>query len=190
MTPPGTAGVYTLIERRWRCAQHYLFSCKASPRDCPDPTDLWADLGTSCRLRHRLARTCTWRFMWTPLMKIRFARIACPGCWILSPSCRAVPAPGVMLCAHLLLPLFSGLGLLWRTTWCLQVRGCSLLGSCVALFLLSRRRLRRVLLGVAPSRSAPLGVLRPKPCWGRSPIWFFFCWQHTLSQSYSFILDF
>jgi hypothetical protein len=42
--PPGTAGGYTLIERRWRCVQHYLFSCKASPRDCPDPTDLWADL--------------------------------------------------------------------------------------------------------------------------------------------------
>jgi hypothetical protein len=42
--PPGTAGVYTLIERRWRCVQHYLFSCKASPRGCPDPTDLWADL--------------------------------------------------------------------------------------------------------------------------------------------------
>jgi hypothetical protein len=42
--PPGTAGGYTLIERRWRCVQHYLFSCKASPCGCPDPTDLWADL--------------------------------------------------------------------------------------------------------------------------------------------------
>jgi hypothetical protein len=44
MPPPGTAGGYTLIARRWRCVQHYFFSCKASPRGCPDPTDLWADL--------------------------------------------------------------------------------------------------------------------------------------------------
>jgi hypothetical protein len=42
--PPGTAGGYTLIERRWRFVQHYLFRCKASPCGCPDPTDLWADL--------------------------------------------------------------------------------------------------------------------------------------------------
>jgi hypothetical protein len=44
VSPPGTAGGYTLIERGWRCVQHYLFSCKASPRGYPDPTDLWADL--------------------------------------------------------------------------------------------------------------------------------------------------
>jgi hypothetical protein len=35
---------HTLIERRWHCVQHYLFSCKASPRGCPDPTDRWVDL--------------------------------------------------------------------------------------------------------------------------------------------------
>jgi hypothetical protein len=41
-----------------------------------------------------------------------------------------------------------------------------------------------MLLGVAPFRSAPLGVLRPKRhsevalAW--SPIWFFFCWQASL----------
>jgi hypothetical protein len=44
MPPLGTAGGYTFIERRWRCFQHCLFSCKASPRGCPEPTDLWADL--------------------------------------------------------------------------------------------------------------------------------------------------
>jgi hypothetical protein len=32
------------VERRWRCVQHFLFSCKASPPACPDPTDLWLDL--------------------------------------------------------------------------------------------------------------------------------------------------
>jgi hypothetical protein len=50
-------------------------------------------------------------------------------------------------------------------------------GSCASLCLLLRCRLCLVLLGVAPFRSAPLGVLRPKPPWGRawSPIWFFYC---------------
>jgi hypothetical protein len=42
--PPDTAGGYTFVERRWRCVQHFLFSCKASPPACPDPTDLWLDL--------------------------------------------------------------------------------------------------------------------------------------------------
>jgi hypothetical protein len=41
---PETALGSTLPERQWCCVQHYLFSCKASPRGCPDPTDLWADL--------------------------------------------------------------------------------------------------------------------------------------------------
>jgi hypothetical protein len=53
---------------------------------------------------------------------------------------------------------------------------CLLRGSCIALCLLSRCRLCLALLGVVPFRSAPLGVLRPKPRWGRawSPIWGFF----------------
>jgi hypothetical protein len=33
-----------LVERRWRCVQHFLFSCKASPLECPDSSDLWLDL--------------------------------------------------------------------------------------------------------------------------------------------------
>jgi hypothetical protein len=32
------------MERRWRCVQHFLFSCMVSPPPCPDPTDLWLDL--------------------------------------------------------------------------------------------------------------------------------------------------
>jgi hypothetical protein len=46
--------------------------------------------------------------------------------------------------------------------------------------MLSRCRLHLVLLGVAPFRSAPLGVLRPKPLWGRarSPSGFFFLLLH------------
>jgi hypothetical protein len=42
--PPGTVWAYTLRERRWRCVQHCLFSCKASPLGCPYPADLLADL--------------------------------------------------------------------------------------------------------------------------------------------------
>jgi hypothetical protein len=132
--------------------------------------------GTSCRLSRPLANASVWHFMWSPLMRTGFSCTACPGSWILSPSCRAVAAPGVMLCAPLLPPLFSWLALLWRTTLCLRARVCSLLGSCVALCQLLRCRLCLVMLGVAPLRSAPPGVLRPKPQWGRawSPIWFFF----------------
>jgi hypothetical protein len=42
--PPAVARGYTLVESRWRCVQHFLFSCKASPPGCPDPTDLWLDV--------------------------------------------------------------------------------------------------------------------------------------------------
>jgi hypothetical protein len=44
LQPRGTAGGYTLLDRRCRCVQHFLFSCKASPLGCQDPTDLWVDL--------------------------------------------------------------------------------------------------------------------------------------------------
>jgi hypothetical protein len=62
------------------------------------------------------------------------------------------------------------------TTLCLKARACLLPGSCVSLCLLSRCCLCLVLLGVALFQSAPLGVLRPKPRWGRAwcPVWFFF----------------
>jgi hypothetical protein len=42
--PPDTAGGYTFVERRWRCVQPFLFSCKASLPEYRDPTDLWLDL--------------------------------------------------------------------------------------------------------------------------------------------------
>jgi hypothetical protein len=37
---PSTAGGHTLLERRWRWVQNFLFNCKASPLGCPGPTDL------------------------------------------------------------------------------------------------------------------------------------------------------
>jgi hypothetical protein len=95
MPPPGTAGGYTLIERRWRCVQHYLFSCKASPCGCPDPTDLWADLWDLLPYESP-ARDCVRLALHVDSFD---ADSVCPGSWILSPSCRAVPALGVMLCA-------------------------------------------------------------------------------------------
>jgi hypothetical protein len=53
--------------------------------------------GTSYRMSRLLTSVCVWRFMRTPLMRTRFERTACPGSSILSPPCRAVPAPGLML---------------------------------------------------------------------------------------------
>jgi hypothetical protein len=132
--------------------------------------------GTSCRMSRPLTQACVWRFMWTPLTRIPFARSACPGSGILSTSCRAVPAPGLMLCGPLLPPLFSWLELLLRATVCQRARVCSLRDSCFDLCLLSRCRLRLVLLGVSSLRSAPLGVLRAKARWGWawSQSWLFF----------------
>jgi hypothetical protein len=111
-----------------------------------------------------LASGCVWRFMWTPLMRARFAHTACLGSWILSSTCRAVAAPDVRLCAQLLAPLISW----WAPsghmrTPCPRAHVCSLLDSCVALCLLSRCRLHPLCLSVALSRSALLGVLRLKP---------------------------
>jgi Reverse transcriptase (RNA-dependent DNA polymerase) len=42
--PAGCGGQYTETEQRWRCVQHYLFTCKAHPPSCPDPNHLWLDL--------------------------------------------------------------------------------------------------------------------------------------------------
>jgi hypothetical protein len=163
--------------------------------------------GTSCRMIRPLGSVCVRPFMWTPLMRTQFVRTACPGSWILSPSCRAVPGPGVMLCAPLLPPLFSWLELLSRTTLCMRARVRSLRGSCLGVCLLLRCHLCLALLGVAPFCSAPLGVLRPKPRWGRawSPIWGFFffniavlmtlnmcvrclCWRSCSSGEYNFAM--
>jgi hypothetical protein len=64
---------------------------------------------------------------------------------------------------------------------CLLVNVCLLLVWCTVACALSRCRPLPVLPGVAHPPSAPSGVLRPKPLWGkvRSPICFFFYWQTT-----------
>jgi hypothetical protein len=146
--------------------------------------------GTSCRLNRPLVDACVWRCMWTPLMQTRFSRTACPGSWMLSPSCRAVPAPGVIQCAPLLPPLIFWLTLLWRTTLCLRARVCSLLGSCVALCPLLRCPLCLVLLGVAPFRSAPPRGAEAE-AGGRawSPIWFFLPLAGSWERSHCWDLD-
>jgi hypothetical protein len=67
--------------------------------------------------------------------------------------------------------------------------GCLLLDSCVVLRLLSRCRLCLVLLGVGPLRPAQLGVLGPKPRWGRawSPIWFVLGWIAFNFEEFSYM---
>jgi hypothetical protein len=94
--------------------------------------------------------------------------------WLLDPFSFLQGCSRSWRVALLLPPLFSWLELLWRTT-CLRARVCLLWSSCVALCLLLRCRLCLVLLGVAHFRSAPLGMLKPKPRRRRawSPIWVF-----------------
>jgi hypothetical protein len=110
--PLGTARGYTVRDSPWRCIQRYLFSCKASLLGCPDPADLWADLWDLLPFAasaHRRTSMCAWHIMWTPLTRSPFAHCT-P--WFLSPSCTALPSPGVMLCARFWPLLFSWLGLL------------------------------------------------------------------------------
>jgi hypothetical protein len=75
------SGGNTLLERRWRCVQHFLFSCKASPLGCPDPYDLW---GFPCPLRQWLAQTSFWRRTWNPSIRIPFSHCM-P--WVLDHFC-------------------------------------------------------------------------------------------------------
>jgi hypothetical protein len=74
-------------------------------------------------------------------------------------------------------------------------RMCSRLSLCVAVCLLSRCHLCLVLLGVVPFRFAPLGVLRPKPRWGRawSLIWYFFVclpsvWMYSVASRQAWLV--
>jgi hypothetical protein len=134
--PPGTAGGYTLIEHRRRTEEIVLitgavFSTISSVAKLPrvvarTPLTSGQTCGTSCCISRPLASACVWRFMWTPLMRTRFARTVCPGSWIPSPSCSPAhaPAPSVLLYAPLSPALFSCLELLF-----LQARVCLLLGS-------------------------------------------------------------
>jgi hypothetical protein len=107
MTPPGTAGGYRLIGRRWRCVQHYLFSCKAAPRGCPDPTDLWVDLW-DLLLTEAPAREHVCLALHVDSFDADAVRACCMP-WLLDPFSflQGSPALGVMLCAPLLLPSFS-----------------------------------------------------------------------------------
>jgi hypothetical protein len=157
------AGGSTLIERRWRCVQHSLFSCKASPRGCPDPIDLWADLwdllphDAPARERMRLglhvdsfdADSVQAHCMPSLLEPFSFLQ----GC---SRSRRDA------VCSVIAAFVFL-VGASVADDPVSAVRVCALLGLCVALCLLSRCRLRPVLLDIAPSCSAPLGVLSQKP---------------------------
>jgi hypothetical protein len=78
--PPGTAGGYTFVERRWRCVKHFLFSCKASPLECPDPTDLWI----SCLVTLLRLRTCA-RLHVDSFYPVAVRRFCMP--WPLDPFC-------------------------------------------------------------------------------------------------------
>jgi hypothetical protein len=121
-------------------------------------------------------RTCVGRYMLTLLPLRMSAAFACRGSWILSASCPLVPALFLLLCARFLPAMSFWLGRLLLMRPCLLVNVCLLLVWCIVACALSRCRPGLVLLGVAPHLSAPSGVPRPKPLWGKawSPICFFF----------------
>jgi hypothetical protein len=93
---PVLLGGYTFVERRWRCVQHFLFSCKASPPACPDPTASWLDLldilsgdaVAAARVRQALHVDS--------LNRADVCRFCMP--WLLGPSC-FLPACSRSLCA-------------------------------------------------------------------------------------------
>jgi hypothetical protein len=123
-------------------------------------------------------RTCARRCMLTPLTLRLFAASACRGSWILSASCLLVPALFLLLSARFLPVMSFWLGRLLLMRPCLLVNACLLLVWCTVACDLSRCRPLPVLPGVARPPSAPSGVPRPKPLWGKawSPICFlFFC---------------
>jgi hypothetical protein len=120
--------------------------------------------GTSCRMSRPLANACVWRFMWTPLMRTQFRTLRARSrrdavCSVIaafvllvgaSVADDAVPA-GLCVCVR-----FGA-----RASLSVCSRAATCVSCCWAL---------------PPSVPPPLGVLRPKPRWGRawSPIWFSF----------------
>jgi hypothetical protein len=95
--PPDTAGGYTLLERRWRCTQHFLFSCKASPLGCPDPNDLWRDI-LDLLPPAAMARS---HLLLAQHVDSFDADAVCTHCmpWVLDPSCFLQDCP-LAVCAH------------------------------------------------------------------------------------------
>jgi hypothetical protein len=110
--------------------------------------------------------------------------MACRGSWFLSASCQLVPALFLLMyrcvathmCARFLPATWFWLGRLLLTRPCLLANVCLLLVWCTVACALSRCRPLPVLPGVAHPPSAPSGVPRPKPLWGKawSPICFLF----------------
>jgi hypothetical protein len=141
---------------------------KASPPGCSDPTDLRLDLlelsscDTVAALRVRQALHVD------SLTLLLFAAFVCRVSWILSAFCPLVLPLFALLCALLLPAMSCWLGLLLLMRQCLLVTPRLLLTWCPAACSLSPCRPRPVLLGVASPRSARLGVLRPKPTWGKA----------------------
>jgi hypothetical protein len=147
---------------------------------------------TSCRTSHHqgsrvpatsFSRYSTGEFCGVPAREIAFSRtlmfyaaFACRGSWILSASCPLVPALFLLLCARFLPAMSFWLGRLLLMRPCLLVNVCLLLVWCTVGCALSRCRPLPVLPGVAHPPSAPSGVPRPKPLWGKAwaPICFFF----------------
>jgi hypothetical protein len=142
--------------------------------------------GTSCRLQRRHASPSGLRSMWTPLLQIPFAHIACPGPWLLGaffilqgcPHSRSAAACNVIAAFVFLVGV--------------SVAGNAVpAGSRVFASGFVRRSLSALALpsasrvdGRCPLPFRPARVLRLKPRWVRawSPIWGFFLQTHALME--------
>jgi hypothetical protein len=130
----------------------------------------------SCLVTLSRLRMCARRCMLTLLTLPLSAAFACRGSWIPSASCPLVLALFLLLRARFLplMSYWSGRLLLMRQ--CLLVNMCLLLVWCTVACAPSHCLPLPVLPGVALPPSAPSGVPRPKPFWGKawSPICFSF----------------
>jgi hypothetical protein len=150
-----------------------ISSAASSPRGCPDPTDLWADLWDLLP-PEAPARELVRLALHVNSFDADLVHVHCMP-WLLDPfaflqGCSRSQRDAV--CSGIAAFVF----LVGAFVADDEVHAGALLDWCVALCLLLRCRLRPVFLGVAPSGSAPLGMLRPRPRWGRawSPIDLFF----------------
>jgi hypothetical protein len=137
------------VERRWCCVQHFPFSCKACPPDCPDPTDLWLDF--LIRLSaNAVAAARVHQAMHVDSFDPADVPCSCHGFCIPSASCQLVHAMFPLLCARFLPAMSFWLGPLLLLRQCLLVNVCLLMVTCTC-------ALRPVLLGVAPPSFRPFG---------------------------------
>jgi hypothetical protein len=171
-TPPlGPSGGYTLLERRRRCVQHFCSVAKRPRLVAPTLLICGAPSGGPLLPTAAMARSKGLLATNVDFFDPDAVYTRCIP-WVLDLFCFLQDCPVLsVLRGTPLVPfivMLVCLGLLWRMKQYPWVSMCSHLGWCIDLYGLLHCHLSPVLLGAAPHRSAPLGLLRPKPL--RSPL--------------------